>query len=461
MAAWSMSRRLVLVLTAGLGVLWLAGVSFAALAIRHEIEEVFDSGMQEIAQRLLPLVRANLDLSDEKSHDIEGPGEDGSAGDGHEEYILYQVRDRSGRVLLRSHDAPETPFPVPLRPGFVTHQGTRYFTEVSGDGSTILQVAELPEEREEAVLYLWLGLLIPLMVLLPLAAIAVREIVRRTTRPLIDVQQAIRSRGGANLDPIGSAGLPVELAPIVADMNHMLGRLKAAFEAERSFSANAAHELRNPIAAAKAQVELLAASAPAEPDRQRARNVASALDALGRKIEKLLQLARAEAGVGFAHEETDLAAIVGMIVAEYASKPRAQGRVRLGGGEKRPLLVLADPDALGIAVQNLIDNALHHGNPAKTVDVTVGPGPVVSVANAGPVLPASVLAGVKSRFVRGQVDGHDGTGLGLFIADTIARQCGGDLELYSPARGRVDGFEAVVRLAPVPGGPQRSGPAVL
>lgn len=447
MRSWSMTRRLVVTLVVLIGGLWLLGGGIAALVIRHEIDEVFDSSLQETAQRLLPLV---LDDLRRRSHETEDEEERELAApfpvEGHEEYLQYQARNANGRVLIRSHDAPTTPFPAPLKRGYFDTEDRRYFTEVGPDDEIFMQVAELPEEREEAITALWLGLIAPLLGLLPIAAFVVYWTVRRATRPIADVQQQIARRSGENLEPIDPRNLPSELVPIIQDMNRLLERLKAALEAERAFAANSAHELRNPIAAARAQAELIAENLRGCPDEVRATQLVAMLGQLGKRIEKMLQLARAESGLGLDRTETDLIAVTQLVAADYARRPQLAGRVSFDPGEPEPVMVAIDPDALGIALQNLIDNALAHGRSETPVSVAIKPGPSVHVVNEGPVVSADELAALTERFARAGSTRAPGTGLGLSIVDQIMRQAGGRLELVSPASGRTDGFEAILIL---------------
>lgn len=445
MRSWSITRRLVVTLVVLIGAIWLVGGGIAALMIRHEIDEVFDSSLQETAQRLLPLVlddlrRRNHADEDETERELASPFQ----AEEHEEYLHYQVRNAGGQVLLRSHDTPAKPFPAPLKRGYFDDGDRRYFTEAAPDMGLFVQVVEVPEERREAIAALWFGLTVPLLGLLPIAAFVVYWTVRRATRPITDVQQQIAKRSGENLEPIDPRGLPDELLPIIQDMNRLLERLKAALDAERAFAANSAHELRNPIAAARAQAEIIADNLRGDPDGFRATQLVAMLGQLSKRIEKMLQLARAEAGLGLDRTETDLIAVTRLVVADYARRPQLAERVVFDPGAGEPIMVAIDPDALGIALQNLMDNALGHGSPDAPVSVAIGPGPRVRIINEGPVVSADDLAALTERFARTEATRAPGTGLGLSIVDQIMRQAGGRLELASPAPGRKDGFEATL-----------------
>lgn len=439
--SWSMNRRILVFVTTIIGLLWLAGVSVSAIMMRHEIDEVFDSALQETAQRILPLAVNDLGNPNENDggrlHDQHRPGD-------HKEYILYQVRDASGRVLLRSHDAPKQAFAAPLSSGYFDDGTQRYFTEWSSDKSLAIQVAELPEERREAVEALWVGLLSPLLVMLPLAAFGTHLILRRTTNPIKQLQTELTSRNGSNLASIDGAGLPSELTPVVSDVNRLLSRLNAALEAERSFASNSAHELRNPLAAARAQASLLANSLENPEESRRASAIVTTLSTLNRRVETLLQLARAESGLALERERVSLRDLAALIVSDLERKPGNKDRLFLEGESDDPLVVHANTDALGIAIQNLIGNALKHSPAGSRVSIRLSAGPTFSIVNHGAIVPEDDLAHLKERFARASNGAREGSGLGLYIAETIAKQSGARLELHSPARSENDGFEAVL-----------------
>ena len=442
--SWSLERRLVLVLGGVLSLLWLAATVATLALTRHEIGEVFDSALQETAQRLMPLAVHDLKEAADHDGDEADDGESLSAEfDDSDAYLTYQVRGADGRVLLRSHDAPAEGFPAPLERGFTTIDHLRIYTEASRDGRFFVQVAETGARRDMLIRETLIWLIIPLIALVFAAVIAVTLIVRSATRPVLRLKEEIRSRDGANLAPLPAHPLPNELQPIVDAVNRLLARLQRAIAAERSFTAHSAHELRTPIAAAQAQAQLLFDSARGPSERQRARNLLDLLSRLGRLVEKLLQLSRAEAGVGSAGSSR-LREVAGVVIDEY--------RHRLTGGPSPVELresgapagnIAIDPDALGIVLHNLIDNAITHGRPGRPVTVTLGPGARLSIVNEGEAIAADELPRLRERFVRGETEA-EGSGLGLSIVDAIMREAGGSLAIHSPATGRTDGFEAVL-----------------
>jgi two-component system OmpR family sensor kinase len=222
-----------------------------------------------------------------------------------------------------------------------------------------------------------------------------------------------------------------------------MARVRRTLEAERSFTANAAHELRTPIAGALVQTQRLVAAVPEGPLRDRARTIEAALQTLGTLSGKLVDLSRAEAGLPVPSDPVDLAPVLDLVITECERTARVSDRVRLAPGPAGALVARVDPDAFAILMRNLIDNALRHGDPAEPVAVVVGPG-TVRVANGSAPIPAARMEALRARFVRGAAS--PGSGLGLSIAEAVARSIGADLVLRSPAEGRPDGFEAIVRL---------------
>lgn len=439
--AWSLSRRLSGALILGITALWIVAVLSAVVVVQDEMEEVFDSAMQEMAQRLLPLAMDDLRDDDGDSREIDHTTDVPE----HEEYLVYQLRNASGRVLLRSHDAPAEPFPVPLRAGFTDTEGWRAYTERTVDGRLYIQVLDRQAHRREALLEFVVWLVAPLALLIPLAGLIIVYVVRRVLAPIAGVREAIRERGGSDLAPIPGDGMPMELAPIVDDVNRLMRRLAKALESERSFAANSAHELRTPVAAALAQLSRLAEELRGSPGAGRIDQIADILRGLARTVEKLLQLSRAEAGIALRREPVDLVQVVELLVEEFRRDGRYADRVRLEPAPDEDVVAMADIDAIAIAVRNLIENALVHGSAEEPVQVFVAPDRSIRVVNAGPVVPADRLASLTGRFERGAAKAS-GSGLGLAIVDSIVRQAGGRLELRSPASGRTAGFEAVIHL---------------
>lgn len=442
MPIWSMKRRLIGSLIGYFALFWIAGVAIAGFIVRHEINEVFDSALRETAGHLVPVA---LDVSRRTASDQSPVPEElavsYSASRGH---VYYLLRDRAGAVLLASEGTPVNPHAIPLKSGFFDHGDSRVFARLLSSEGVWIVVAQELVERRDTFSELWLGLTSPLLALLPIAAFAVWRTVGRATEPISRVSNELEARGGNDLRPIDAAGMPTELIPVVEAANTLMVRLKAALDSERAFAANAAHELRNPIAAARAQIQLLADDVQDAPSSLRAENVVSQLARLGRRIEKLLQMTRAEAGLGHTRERSDLIAIAALVVEDFRQQPNVGARLRFQVDDRDICEVAMDQEAIGIVLRNAIENAVHHGIDTEPIEVSVTGDRTVRVVNACHAVPPQVLRRLTDRFQRGNARQAVGSGLGLTIMDMIMRQAGGSAALASPAEGRADGFEVVL-----------------
>ncbi|WP_121217754.1 ATP-binding protein [Oceanibaculum indicum] len=440
----SISRRLTLLLTGGIVLLWLLGAAFSVLVMHEEIDEVFDSALEETAQWLLPLATGALEGK------ATPPGLLGEQDDD-DEYLTFQLRGRDGAVLLRSHDAPAEPYTQALDLGFSETNYHRVYTIASG--GYFLQVAEPLGHRQEALMESAGALLLPLAGLVPVSILIILWSVRQGLAPMRRLQGAIGARDGGNLNPIEDTGWPEEIGGTVQAVNRLLLRLRAALEAERVFAATSAHELRTPVATALAQTQRLLAELESgltlEEAQARGRRIEATLHRLGALVEKLLHLSRAEAGIGLSETENDLLPVLRLVIEELAAQPGAARRLTLAIAEGASLRARMDIDAFSIVVRNLIENALAYGDPGKPVEITVQDDRSVIVRNDCAAIPPETLARLTQRFVRGSRSGEgaDGSGLGLAIADTILRQTGGRLELLSPVPGHDGGFEARIGLS--------------
>lgn len=436
----SLERRFGLALAVVFAVSWLAASLCATVVIRHELDEAYDAGLQETAQRLLPL--AAVDIMD-RAQTAAPRRMSGFAR--HDEFLTYLVRDPSGKVLLQSHDADPSVFPSQPRTGFRSTETHRIYGESAVSGTILIEVAEPLEHRREASVEAALALLLPLALLVPFGLLGAWVLVRLSLRPVLKLRREIEDRGAGNLGPVRAEGMPVELASIAEAINRLLDRLRRVLEAERNFNANSAHELRTPLAAALAQTQRMVAEAPEGPLSRRARQVEASLGHLSRLSEKLLQLARAEGGGVLAQSPQVLAPVLAHVVDDFRRSPDVGRRLELSLPREERHGSHMDPDAFAVLARNLIENALKHGRPDRPVQVSMSEEGVVSVRNEGEPIAAETLARIRKPFERGATSAA-GAGLGLAIADLIATSAGGVLDLRSPASEQAGGFEAVLRL---------------
>jgi two-component system OmpR family sensor kinase len=421
--------------------MWIAAAWVTTVILRHEMDEVFDSALQETAQRLLPLAVVDIVGREE-----EGVTQRLAVIREHEEFFTYIVRDDAGRILLQSHAADPAEFPAWDGIGFGETATHRLFSDQALQGTVRITVAEPLDRRAAVAREIQMGLGLPLLLLIPLTLLAVALAMRAGLAPVLRFREGLAARTARDLSPVPTEDIPSELAPVAATLNGLLARLQAAFDAERNFAANAAHELRTPLAGAIAQVQRLRSETEDTQALARATEIEATLKRLTRFAERLMQLARAEGARLRTNTLSDLRTVVRVVVEDLARQV-TPGLIILSVPEETVMSDI-DADAVGIVVRNLVENALRHGTDAEPVEVTLGADGTLCVSNAGPMVPPEILSRLSARFERGGAN-RDGSGLGLAIVVAIAGRIGSRLVLSSPRPGRADGFEARMLLPTV------------
>ncbi len=429
-------------------VLWFAAAAVTAQRVGREMEQVFNDGLKTTAERILPIARRDLregrlrrDGADTGSEEGDSPTLIGRAAR-YGQDLTFVVRDRDGHVLLGSDGVDPAIFPPFTQPGFRSTETHRIYYDVTRDGNLTISVAEKLDHRRQMSRTMLVGLVLPLIIVIPLSLLLIIVAVRRSLRPVRRLQQGLARRGAQDLSPLPDANLPTELAPISAGVNQLLGRLTDAFDAERTFAANAAHELRTPVAGAIAQAQRIRSETGEAQTGQRAIEIETTLKRLMRMSEKLMQLARAEGGRLQLDAPSDLRTVLGLIVEDFVRA--GERRITLAVPEAAVLSTL-DPDPVGILGRNLIENALRHGSRDGAVDVTLTPDGQLSVRNDGPALPPETLDRLMRRFERG-TGKIVGNGLGLAIVKTIADTVGATILVTSPLPKMDSGVEVTVKL---------------
>jgi signal transduction histidine kinase len=303
----------------------------------------------------------------------------------------------------------------------------------------VIQIAQPVRVREVLARGAALRVVVPLLLLLPLLAIAIALVVGRGLRPLRRVVAEVQRRDAHSLAPIAAESLPREIAPLVSELNRLLERLNAAFQAQRAFVADAAHELRSPLTAVRLQSQLLD-RAPDEAARTEARaNLGAAVERAIHLVEQLLTLARNEprAVTGeLGPVPLDQAVADGITDAHALAQSRAIDLALEGA----PVTVRGDREALRTLVRNLVDNAVRYTPAGGRVRVRLRssdiPGrTVLEVADSGPGIPAADRERVFDRFYRRPGTAEEGSGLGLAIVKAIADRHGADIRFDRALEG--------------------------
>jgi two-component system OmpR family sensor kinase/two-component system sensor histidine kinase QseC len=305
----------------------------------------------------------------------------------------------------------------------------------------VIQIAQPVRVREELAQRAALRVAIPLLLLLPLLGAAVVWVVRGSLLPLRRIAADVQRRDVHMLDPVAAIAAPQEIAPLIDAFNQLLMRLKAAFQTQRAFVADAAHELRSPLTAVRLQLQLLD-RAPDESARREARSeLGAAVERAIHLVEQLLTLARNEPraeGSELVPLTLDVPAAEGIADSHALAVERG---IELRLDAVPGLTVRGDREALRVLVRNLVDNAVRHTPFKGRVRVSVRPSAdavLLEVTDTGPGIPAADRERAFDRFYRRASAPEGGSGLGLAIVRAIAERHGARVSLGDAPGGGLE-----------------------
>ncbi|MGB7816838.1 MAG: ATP-binding protein [Methylotenera sp.] len=429
----SLRLRLVLLLSVGLGIAWLVAAWFTHAEFRHEINRLFDAQLAQSAQVLLGTTRHEL-------HERVEHGEDEiPVSHEYEQKIAFQIWDESD-LLLRSTLAPVTAM-ASDKEGYsetiVNGEPWRVLTRWDARHEFMIQVAEPLAGRESLARHITLKMLLPTFIALPVLALLIWFGVGAGLQPLKLLKQEVKQRTANRLEPLAMADVPEEVAPLVKALNDLFARLQQAFEGERRFTADAAHEMRTPLAALKIQAQVALRSTDEVERHVALENVLRGVDRATRLVEQLLTLARVDpetAAMGY--KQVDLRSLAAMVMADMEPLAHAK-QIEMLLNEGPACHVSGDDAQLCLLLRNLLDNAIRY-TPADgrvSVDVHDNGGVSLEVRDTGPGIPKTEREQVQQRFYRIAGSGEEGSGLGLSIVRRIAQLHGARLELHDNDAG--------------------------
>ncbi|BEP93296.1 ATP-binding protein [Acidovorax sp. A79] len=414
----------------------LAGAVQGALAYRGALAEadaLFDYHMQQTALAL----RSGLPVD---AQDL-GPGLDPE--DENHEFIV-QVWTNEGLRIFESAVGAALPQIAVLGFTDVQARGGTYRVFSMQTRSQVIQVAQNMAARRDMARSLALRTLAPLAIMAPLLVLAVWWGVSRSLAPVERVRRQLAQRQADDLSPVSDAQLPDEVQPLVSELNLLFERVQRAFTAQQHFVADAAHELRSPLAALRLQLQGLQRAGDDVARAAAIERLSAGIDRATRLVEQLLTLARQEAGTA-ATDPVDLRAVAQLALADVAPAAQVRG-MDVGLLDSDAATVPGNAEALRMLARNLLDNAIKYTPPGGRVDLQVRADnghAVLTVEDSGPGIAPEHRERVMQRFVRETADGAPGSGLGLAIVQAIAQGHGATVQLG--ASPRLGGLLVTVR----------------
>lgn len=472
-----MRRQLLIGLITAIVLAWSVVFLYVMRVAEHEVEEIFDASLAQQARVLAALLsheaeeerdtRIKLEnvlselgketlqrsptmaqiVEEINSEDIEDDyltllHPDETKGHPYESKIAFLVRYDDNRIMLRSPNAPEF---IQFQKGFHTRDAADTSWRVFGledlDSGLRVLVAEKLLVRDETVRYILVNNLWPMLVALPLFALIIWVTVSRGMQPLNRVSETVEQRDPDSLQPIATDSVPSEIAPIVESLNRLFGRVSRTLENERRFTANAAHELRTPLAALKTYVQAKQLSEEGRIHAGFFSEILAAVDRATHLLEQLLALARADSlrDAGRPDSEVDLHAISIQVLAECGNEALKKGIDLSLKAHVKTMPLRGDATTLGILLRNLVDNAIRYtpdGGHVE-VDLKVEPGAaLLRVSDDGPGIPEEKRQLIFERFQRGDATNVRGSGLGLSIVAQIARLYDAEIRLGTGLNGK-------------------------
>ena len=367
--------------------------------------------------------------------------------------LTVRAYDKTGRIYFETA-LPSFPDDTPLTfaEGF-TRLGTsrglwRVYTHVTEEG--IVQVGHPVATRDSLARDLSLRTLTPMVLLIPFLAVLMAWVLRRGLAPIQLTSDRVSHRDASRLDPLPVENVPLELVPLVGEINALLRRLDASLGGQRRFLADVAHELRTPVSALALQAQLAMRAQGAEARSAALAELNGGIERARRLVQQLLDFARLEPGVQAApFEVLDLAQLAREAVGARSARAEERG-VDLGAEAFEPVRVSGAAAELRSLIENLLDNALRYAPRESAVTLSVRRGTrwaEMRVVDAGPGIPSAERARVFERFHRVAGDATSGSGLGLAIAKAIVERHGGAITLEDARPGEAPpGLAVVVRL---------------
>lgn len=406
----SMQTRLLVLVLAFATVVWLVAAAFTWRDAQHEVGELLDGHLAQASSLLL--VQSDGDIDDI----FDTP-------------ILHRYAPNVGfqvfmgkQMLAHSANTGVEPLSSEID-GFSTVMYAGEWWRVSGVYSARLDITVLVGEKMEsrrAIMWVLMrSMLGPLLFALPLFGLGLWWSIRRGLAPLRDLRDTLEKRAPHAAEPVSLNGMPRELDPLVQTLNDLLERIDRMVQSERRFTADAAHELRTPIAAIRAQAQVAMGAGDDVAERMHALQATLAgCDRASRLVDQLLTLARLEAAPGSAAAAVDLGAVVRRVVSELVPGALGRGQDISVQAADTPCAVAANELLLGVLVRNLLDNALRYSPDGAKVEVTVhcdAAGVLLKVEDSGPGMSEEAITHLGERFFRVLGNEQPGSGLGWSI----------------------------------------------
>lgn len=442
----SIRNRLLIFLLTLVPLAWLLSAIIGYFDIRHKAEELFDAQLMQSARLIIAVSRH--EMAENHSFSVISRIFSYGAGDRNfimeasgRQYFAYQIWILPHKLVARSDHAPDQRLSH-VEKGFsfqiIDDHRWRVFSVYDQDKTIMVQVGGRYDTRQHAANAVAFKMMIPFFIFLPTLGIFIWFGVGRALRPLDRLADQVSSRNPGHLDPIPSTNIPQEVAPLVSSMNNLFERLARAFENERQFTSNAAHELRTPLAGLKAQAQLALRAKDEEVGQKALTRLIEGVDRSSHLVTQMLTLARLDPETDELRKENVLLSEILSNVLEEIVPLALEKEIDFTLDKNEPLWIRGDKYSLSILIRNLTDNAIRYTPRGGEVKIGLEKKRTCAFLrfdDSGPGIPETAYEKVFERFYRHLGTTEPGSGLGLSIAGKIARLHDAKLDLKKSDMG--------------------------
>ncbi|BAP57359.1 sensor kinase protein [Thioploca ingrica] len=438
----SIRKRLLFLLVGVIGSLWVIVTWRVYIETQHEVEELFDAQLAQSARVLFGLIKHEVedqeDEAEEKEQHLVLDFDTFQPAHRYEQKLAFLVRSIDGKLLFRSATAPLFSMPSEDIPHYTNQalEGHLWRVFTLREGQFWVQTAERYDIRNELIHQVISSTLSILLISLPLVALLIWFSIGQSLKPLHQVASEISARRPEQLQQIDVNEIPLEIRELINALNALFSRLHHAFENERRFTADAAHELRTPLAAIKTQAQVAQRAKDSQQRQQALQKMIMGLDRATHLVEQLLNLARIEATQTLPISSCiDLHELVNHVIIDLT--PQALDKaIDLGLETMLDVgITRGHWEALELMMRNLVDNAIHYTPPGGHVTITLTKDSpsflTLCIIDTGPGIPLEQRKRIFERFYRGNNHNQSGSGLGLSIAQRVAQLHHLDIQLLN------------------------------
>ena len=425
----SIRRTLILWLSLFFCIIWLLSTGLTYLSAQSNVAELFDAQLSQAAAVVSQFDRINPYTPEEQTlrqkiftHN-------------YDKKIAFQIW-YGDKLILRSFTAPDER--MSDIPGFSDKNFAGYHWRVfllNEENERRIYTAERYDVRSALITDTTLDVVLPLTVALPLSLLTIWLTIGRSLQPVIRIADNVRRLSPQHLDPVEiNYPIPREISPLLSALNTLFAKLKTAFERERRFTSDAAHELQTPLASIKTQAQVALRSEDTEAKRHALHKIEEGVNRTSHLVQQLLTLARYDPGTIMRQSEMmKLDHLAAETVAELVPAAYAK-HIDIELHAPTPIMLQGNPAGIKILIRNLIDNAIRYTPDSGKVNVTLtheNSLTVLQVCNSGRGIPIAARERVFERFYRGDDNQHiTGSGLGLSIVKQIAALHHAQIELF-------------------------------